>query len=338
MSSLQICVSEFLTTYLMETRSSSPQTQKTYRECFSQLFRFLYEKRGIKPLEATFDDIGGDTIPSFLHWLEDERGCKESTRNLRLATLKSFCSYLQFKAPDQLSLCTDVHRIKNKPVREEGMKYLSEEAVSAILTAAGDSDLRHLAILQLAYDSAARASEICTLPIGKLELRSPKAKQASAVHLYGKGAKKRTVPIMPQTSGVLRLYIKRYRGDASDKDPLFCGRGGSALSSEGLNYILSKYVEQARRQSPGLFRIKVSAHTLRHSKATHMLQNGVPLVTISEILGHESIQTTQKTYAEVTPSMKVEALQKASSVVLPSAEHTPSREEELLDWFKTKMF
>ena len=87
-----------------------------------------------------------------------------------------------------------------------------------------------------------------------------------------------------------------------------------------------------------MFRIKVSAHTLRHSKATHMLQNGVPLVTISEILGHESIQTTQKTYAEVTPSMKVEALQKASSVVLPSAEHTPSREEELLDWFKTKMF
>lgn len=337
MISLQACVSDFLTGYLMETRSCSPLTQKAYRDCFAQLFRFIHEEKGIAPLDATFDDVDGNVVMSFLRWLERERGCGPSTVNLRLATLKSFCSYLQFKAPEQLALCAEVHEIKRRTVREDGMKYLSEEAVAAVLAAAGDADLRHLAILQLTYDSAARASEVCGLPVGKVDLHGPRSSRPSSVCLLGKGSKARTVPIMPQTAKLLRLYIEKYRAGAAPGEPLFCGHGGGSLTREGLSFILSKYVDRARELNPDLFRIKVSPHTLRHSKATHMLQNGVPLVTISEILGHASIETTQRVYAEVTPEMKYDALKKASDMVLPSVELAPSREDELLDWFKNQM-
>lgn len=80
---------------------------------------------------------------------------------------------------------------------------------------------------------------------------------------------------------VLRLCLKKYREGASETAPLFCGRDDKALSCEGLNSILGKYVDSAKRENPALFRIKASAYTLRHSKAMHTLQNVVPLVRLA---------------------------------------------------------
>lgn len=101
--------------------------------------------------------------------------------------------------------------------------------------------------------------------------------------------------------------------------------------------MLDKYTGIVKKQEPQLIGISVTPHTLRHSKATHLLEEGVSIVTISEIFGHASIATTQRIYAKVTPKMKAEALAAVNGPALPKAATLTSKEDELLEWFKSEL-
>lgn len=102
LNDFQSRASAFLRDHLSKTVGASEKTQKSYREAFRLLFVYMREKRGIRPTEIGFEDLDADTIDEFLDWLESERGCAPSTRNARLAALRSFANYLEFRAPEHL--------------------------------------------------------------------------------------------------------------------------------------------------------------------------------------------------------------------------------------------
>jgi site-specific recombinase XerD len=160
-------------------------------------------------------------------------------------------------------------------------------------------------LLSLLYDTGARVQEIIDLTVGDVRLDSP-----AQVTLHGKGRKTRAVPLMSSTVRLLRTYWQEHGLDQVHRkeEPLFKNRDGSRLSRSGVRYILQTYVAEARRTRPNL-RPGVSPHTLRHTKAMHLLECGNSLVVIRDFLGHSDIGTTE-VYLRANPKMQQEALDK----------------------------
>lgn len=191
--------------------------------------------------------------------------------------------------------------------------------------------LRDMAILCAMYDSAARVSEIIALTPSMIRLEKP-----YTIKLVGKGNKARIVPLMEDDVIILKQYIvnNRLTGIKDNQKPLFFNARKERLTRAGLHYILQCYADMAREKSPHLIPEKISCHTLRHSKAFHLLQAGVNLVYIRDILGHSSVKTTE-IYAKVDSKQKRDALEKAYGEVITQETPVWSKNDNLLDWLKT---
>jgi integrase/recombinase XerD len=168
-------------------------------------------------------------------------------------------------------------------------QVLSPEQVTKLLDAPQPADryqLRDRAILETLYAAGCRASEVVGLTMADLHL------EAGFCKCEGKGGKQRIVPLGRPAVNALRSYLDGLRprlvATAPDANRVFVSRGGKPLSREMLWVVVKKYVRRAGLHA------KVSPHTLRHSFATHLLAGGADLRTVQELLGHASIQTTQR--------------------------------------------
>ncbi len=178
------------------------------------------------------------------------------------------------------------------------------------------------------YDSGARVQEIADLTVESVRLEPP-----AQVKLIGKGSKARVVPLMQNTVNLLKGYLEENDLLLSHKFqfPLFSNSRNEKLTRAGISYILGKYAIAAKKQSntfpePNL----ITPHILRHSKAMHLLEAGVNLVYIRDILGHVDIATTE-VYARANLAMKQAALEKVSNI---SNVNIPSwlNNDSLLEW------
>ena len=316
-------LSSFLGTYLPRVRGASDNTISSYRDAFVLFLRWFERNQGKSPDKVSFEDLSATNVAS---WLDSvELRCSVSTRNNRLAALKSFCRYAQGEAPEHLAVCAAVLGIPAKKRPQPDVGYLSMEAVRLILGSASAS-IRDLALLSLMYDLGARVQEVCDLKAGDLRL----AKPASA-RVTGKGGKTRYVPMTPQVAGIASSYIERF-GIGPD-DALFQGRTGKALTRAGAAYILDKHVKAARAVAGSAVPDKVSPHSLRHSKAMHLLEHGVNLIYIRDFLGHSSVTTTE-IYAKANPEMKRKAIEAAACNIVEDGLYSGEEKANLIAWLR----
>ena len=166
---------------------------------------------------------------------------------------------------------------------------------------------------------------------------SLKLEKPCHVILFGKGRKKRIVPLQDEQVDLLHNYMEENRLNLSgfNQRPLFSNSYGRKLTNSGISYILNNYANHARIQNPELIPEKISPHTLRHSKAMHLLQAGVNLIYIRDILGHVSIQTTE-IYARADSKQKRDALEAAYINIIPNdmTECSWERDQELKVWLR----
>lgn len=304
-------LSRFFQSYLPGSRNVSENTIMSYRDTFKKLLSYLRDNRFIAPDKVTFSNVNRSTIEDFLSYLENAQSCSISTRNQRLAGLKSFFRYVEVERPDLLVDCQAILSIKNKKSPKPVIDYLTGDETRLLLEQPDTSTpkgRRDLALLSLMYDSAARVQEICDLKICGIRLNSP-----AVVRLYGKGRKSRDVPLSKPCVEILSRYIAENRLDGKEQlnTPLFFNSRREKLSRSGVSYILSKYVSRANEQG-GVISDKITPHCLRHSKAMHMVEADINLIYIRDILGHESIETTQ-VYAKANPEARRKALEKMES-------------------------
>ena len=231
-------------------------------------------------------------------------------------------------------LCASILGIKTRKVPVTPMNYLSVEAIKILFSLHNSSSTegrREMAILVLLYDSGARVQEIADLTFGDIRNKKP-----ATVKLTGKGNKTRTIPLMPQTLDIINIYMNdcKRKKEIQPVHPLFFNKKFEKLTRAGVAYILDKYVEKARSHCPELFLEKISPHTLRHSKAMHLLEGGVNLIYIRDFLGHTSVITTE-IYAKSNPEIKRKAIENASPNVLPAEKYSGKEKEEMIEWLKT---
>ena len=327
-------LSRYLGSYLPGQSGCSINTVRSYRDAFSLLLIYCRDECKLPPHKLTLEQIDRHLIEGFLKWLESSRGCSTGTRNSRLAAIRAFYSYLQYEAPQSLERCQEILSIPNKKAQKKVISYLTLDEIRALLaqieadTAAGRRDLTMLSLL---YDTGARVQELADLTIGDVRLSSP-----TVIRLTGKGNKVRFVPIMTPTEKLLRTYLEERDPNHTIHGgyPLFCNREGKKLTRAGVAYILNKYVAQAQAFGSISPQTAVSPHVLRHSKAMHLLQSGVNLIYIRDLLGHADVSTTE-VYARADERFKREALMLAYPSPSPEPEETAwNKNDDLMDWLK----
>lgn len=273
--------------YLLAERGLTPATLEAYRRDLLQHIAYLADREGIQ----TPAQVARSSLLSFLVWLR-EAGCAASTVARKESSLRSFYAFLA----EQGELSADPAALLESPRLARPLpNVLTQDEVVRLLETPDEESLlgrRDAAMLELAYAAGLRVSELLGLKIEELNL------SVGYLRCRGKGGKERIVPVHQVAIDKIRRYLLEDRESyhpRTSQRVIFLNRSGKPLSRMGFWKILRKYVAQA-----GIPR-SISPHVLRHSFATHLLENGVDLRSLQEMLGHSDIATTQ-IYTHVSAS------------------------------------
>ena len=324
-----VCLRRFLTSYLAGLRGCSPSTIASYRDTFKLLIAWFRDERQVPSARLTLDHIDADAVTAFLGWLQDSRHNSVSTRNQRLAAIGSFCTWMQTEDPARMACWQDIRAIPSKKQDRPAVRHLTVEQARLLLarpdrsTRRGRRDATLLATL---YDTGARVQELADLAVRDIRLQNP-----AMVSLTGKGHKTRHVPLDGSTITLLAAYLAEHQLDQPGRDdhPVFYGQHRARLSRGGIAWIIRKY--QAQIPDPLLAGATISPHILRHSKAMHLYEAGVPLPYIRDILGHVDLSTTE-IYARASTEAKRKALEAAYQGIVTSDLPEWNQDASLLDW------
>lgn len=280
-----------------------------------------------------FSLFSQDLVMNFCDWIESERNCCATTRNLRLTALHSFFKYVQAESPAHAGLCRDILGIPMKKSPQKPPEHLTDIEIKMLLAEPNvhtREGIRDLAMLALLYDTGTRISELINLSRGDLRLSGK-----ITVQVTGKGNKMRLIPVSPHTGNILKAYLKSHGLDMNQAaSSLFFNRSRTRLTRPGVTYILQKYVTMARDKNPGYFEKTVSAHMVRHSKATHLLMSGVNLIYIRDFLGHASVLTTER-YAKTNPEFMRKAIEESTADNMTGMKkYTREQKKELTEFLK----
>lgn len=320
-------VRRFLLEHIVGERNLSANTQRSYRDTLAMLLPFLSAQAG-RPLDRLeVIDLSASCVRLFLTHLEQKRHVSVTTRNQRLAGIRSLARFVAEHSPQHVAWYGDIKTVPFKKTIRNLICYLEKSEVEALLaipdrtTIAGQ---RNHALLLFLYNSGARASEAAGLCIADLDL-TPTA--TPSVRILGKGMKERRCPLWRKTATELAQLVE----GRSPRERVFLNRRGQPLTRFGIYNLLKVCVERARKCTPSLLTKRVSPHTLRHSTATHLLRAGVDLNTIRSWLGHVSLDTTQ-VYAEMDLEMKARALEKCDTMEF--RKQTVASGEPLMDFLR----
>jgi integrase/recombinase XerD len=322
----------FLTAYLAGLRGCSPNTVASYRDTFKLLVVFFRDVRSIPPEKLTLDCIDAVAISGFLDWLETSRHNSVSTRNQRLAAVASFCRWMQSEDPARMACYQDILAIPAKKQPQSAVQHLSVEQ-TRLLLAQPDRFIRRgrrdATLLATLYETAARVQELADLAVRDVRLAAP-----AMAALTGKGNKTRHVPLGDNTAALLGAYLAEHHldGPGHDDDAIFVNQHGRKLSRGGIAWIIAKY--QATAGDPVLANAELSPHVLRHSRAMHLYDAGVPLPYIRDILGHVDLSTTE-IYARASTEAKRRALEAAYVDIVSDDLPEWNQDAGLLDWLAT---
>ena len=317
----------YFSTYLPLTCGVSPNTCNSYRDAFKLLLLYFQEEKGVPANSIELRMLNRNLVSDFLDWLEAQRKVSVTTRNQRLAAMKAFAHYVQYRNPEYLENCTDIITMRSKKHEKPVIPFLTEDELKALLAQPDPSTrhgLRDLTLLSLLYDSGARVQEITDLQLKDIRLTNP-----AMVTLTGKGRKARQVPLMKETCTLLDTYIRNFDLNSEPLTaPLFFNKKGEALSRYGITYILKKYVSKAELDGSAR---KISPHGLRHTKAMHLLRAGVNMIYIRDFLGHVDISTTE-VYARIDAEMKRKVFEEKVPNFTPNTTMPWEEDKDLLQW------
>jgi len=288
--------------YLTVERGLSPNTTAAYRTDLDQFMQFMAERN-----LTAWSAVSRDDLVSFLIFLKEKRYAN-STVARRTAAIKSLFEYLM---AENIVLTNPTEHLDSPKVDRFLPKAISvmqvDELLELPLTTGGPEGLRDKAMIELLYATGVRVSELVALNVHDVDL------VAHHIRCIGKGNKERMLPMAGTATTAIEEYLDMGRGQigrSAEEKALFLNHRGKRLTRQGFWLILKGYAERL-----GLH--DLTPHTLRHSFATRMLNNGADLRAVQELLGHASISTTQiytqvstdrlhKVYDKAHPRAKVE--------------------------------
>jgi integrase/recombinase XerD len=306
-------VSAFFQERLMLERQASANTCDSYAYAFKLLLNYASKRLKVAPSRLALEQIDARLVTGFLNDLETSRANAASSRNVRLAAIKSFMHFLEYRVPSALEQIQGVLAIPMKKTETRLVRHLTTEEIQALLDAPQPIDwagIRDRAMLHLCFAAGLRVSELTGLRLEDLSLQ-PHA----SILVRGKGRRERSLPLWKQTVGALRAWLA-VRGTLAVPE-LFVNARREPMTRAGFEYILEKHTRTATKHCPSLAAKRISPHVLRHSCALTVLEATKDLRKVSLWLGHANMQTTEM-YIRADPSIKLEALEAVTAPKLRS--------------------
>lgn len=302
-------ISDFLTTYAPSQKTASVHTLKSYQTSLALYVSFLESIKGITQTSLNRKCFERPVVEEWLGWLAAMRGCSSETCNNRLASLRVFLKYLGARDIQFLYIFNSACSIDRRKCQKKKVEGLSRGAVKALMecpdakTASGRRDLTFMVLL---YSTAARLDEMLSLKVKQLHLEQFKP----SATIIGKGNKVRTLYLLPKAVAHLSKYVKEFHGtDLNPESYVFYSRNtgpSGKLTQPAITKMLRKYALTAHEICSDV-PLTLHAHQFRHAKASHWLEDGMNIVQISFLLGHEQLQTTM-VYLDITIEQEAKAL------------------------------
>lgn len=260
---------------LLYQRNLSEHTIKSYAKDLDEFHDFL-KSEGLNI--STFKYMDARNYLAMLY----DKGLKRTTVSRKISSLRSYYHFLiEHEAVEN-------HPFLNLPFPKKEKvlpTFLYENEIDALFESLDQSSkmyLRDKAILELLYATGIRASELISLKIERIDFNY------MIIKVYGKGNKERIVPFNESTKLSLKEYISHFKKFIDKNDSLWLNYRYEPLTVRGLRHVLDMMVKRSAQN------FDLHPHKLRHSFATHLLNNGADIRAVQELLGHESLQTTQK--------------------------------------------
>ncbi len=324
-------IRDFFTNHLSILRGMSLHTIHSYRDCLGLLLRFVASKKKRSVVQLDIEDLNVENVIAFLQMLEKMRHNSIKTRNVRLAAIHVFFRYLAGKYPVKLEQCQQVLAVPFKRAQTIQTEYFEYDEIQAILGAidrSTEDGKRDYILLVTMFNTGARVQEILDIRWCDLQLIKPYQSR-----IIGKGRKERICPLWPETVLLLQELLKE-AGSAQREDRVFLNHRKQPLTRFGVRYILNKYCILAKENMPSLICKRLHPHSIRHSTAIHLLKSGVDIVTVSHLLGHSSINTTNR-YLNIDLEMKRQAIQKITLTDNPEIIGSWNADTNILTWLES---
>lgn len=246
-------VERYFRKYLVGEIGASKHTIRSYRDSFILLLQFFQEVVGIPTEKVSLSMIDRNLICNFLDWLEASKNSSVSTRNSRCAAMKSFFSYVLYLDPFHMAQWNGICSIKMKKGSKGTMNFLTVDGIKCILEQVDileSKGIRNLTMLSLLYNTGARVQELVDLKVRDLRLDKP-----YSVELYGKGRKKRIVPIDDSMQKLLQRYMKEYGINTNEQkeSPLFFNSRHINITTAAVSYIIKNMQTRPGNNTQSLF-------------------------------------------------------------------------------------
>lgn len=257
--------------YLRLERSLSPNSVASYVSDLKKLSLFL--GKGME--EASSSDL--------ISFLEEQQslGITKRTQSRIISSLKSFYKFLEMEGRITENPCDRLDSPKIKPYLPVVLSVDEVDRIISSVDLSQPQGQRNKAILEVLYGCGLRVSELVNLNISDLFLKE------SFIRVIGKGNKQRLIPIGELAADAVKQYLGQSRRKYTEDDVLFLNRRGKKMTREMVFLIVKKQAELAGVEK------EISPHTFRHSFASHLVENGADLRVVQQMLGHESILTTE---------------------------------------------
>jgi site-specific recombinase XerD len=294
----------FFREYLPGTRAYSAHTCDAYAYSFQLLLCFAADRHSTSPSALSLEQLDAPLVLAFLEHIETIRGNSARTRNARLAAIKAFAHFIEYRIPSAVEQVRCIHSIPFKKTDETLVDYLNRQELQALLDAPDPTTragTRDRAMLHVCFAAGLRVSELVCLRLDDLQTHPQ-----TSIRIRGKGRRERILPLWKETAKVLRAWTAvRYETTAAE---LFLNAQGEPMTRYGFEYILAKHTKTAATTCPSIVSKRVSPHVLRHTCAMHTLQATHDVRKVSLWLGHASVQSTE-VYLRADPTEKLEALE-----------------------------
>ena len=311
-------ITAFLRERLSVERQASEHTCDSYAYAFQLLFEFAGKKLKVTPSALHLEQIDAPLVLSFLQHLESLRGNRASSRNVRLAAIKSFMRFVEHRVPAALDQVRRVLAIPAKKTDTRLVGYLEIKEMQAVLDAPDPTTrygIRDRAMLYLGFAAGLRVSELVGLQLNDLTWHS-----TPGIIIHGKGRRERALPLCKESADSIRAWLS-LRGEALVPE-LFLNARGKNMTRSGFEYVLRKHVKAAAESCPSLVAKRVSPHKLRHTCAMIALQATRDIRKVSLWLGHTSVQSTE-IYTRADPTQKLEAIEAITPPMLRRGRFRP---------------
>ena len=262
--------------YIQQEKRYSPNTITSYRKDLDDFLFFLMDREGMEELQKAEKKM----VRNFIVFLS-EKGLTKRSINRKISTLKSFYAFLQRISLISVSPVEGLSTLKFYPEKQIPFSKEEMQELSVILDS-GEVELLDRLIIEVLYQTGMRRAELCNLLLENVHF------YRNEIIVIGKGNKQRIVPVSPILMKELKVYNDEYRKPNPDVDLyFFVTPKGKKITEKFVYLLVTRYLSAVSSKK------KRSPHILRHSFATHILNNGAEISKVKKMMGHASLSSTQ---------------------------------------------